>query len=85
MSISPSEVDFIIKGIDNDIRSDGRGRLDYRPLYLETGVLPHANGSARCQLGDGTDVLVGVKAETMNLDLTSTDQNLGRIEIDVEW
>ncbi|CAJ0637258.1 2387_t:CDS:2 [Entrophospora sp. SA101] len=68
--ISPSENDFILKGVDDNIRADGRGRLDYRHVDLETGVIPQASGSARCRLGVGTDVLVGVKIE------------IGAIEID---
>ncbi|CAJ0744972.1 22791_t:CDS:2 [Entrophospora sp. SA101] len=68
--ISPSEIDFIFKGVDDNIRADGRGRLDYRQVSLETGVISQASGSARCKLGEGTDVLVGVKIE------------IGAIEID---
>ncbi|CAJ0829365.1 9274_t:CDS:2, partial [Entrophospora sp. SA101] len=57
-------------GVDDNIRADGRGRLDYRQVSLETGVISQASGSARCKLGEGTDVLVGVKIE------------IGAIEID---
>ncbi|KAJ9064330.1 hypothetical protein DSO57_1031899 [Entomophthora muscae] len=84
MSISPSETDFIIKGIDADMRLDGRGRLDYRPIYIETGLLPHASGSARVQLGDGIDVVVGIKAETHQINPTSDNQDSGLIFVDVE-
>ncbi|KAI6677576.1 hypothetical protein NL676_038372 [Syzygium grande] len=49
-------------GIAQDLRSDGRKRLTYRPIYVETGVIPQANGSARVRMG-GTDVIASVKAE----------------------
>ncbi|KAI0226077.1 hypothetical protein L0F63_005128, partial [Massospora cicadina] len=84
MSISPSEIDYIVKGVDSDIRLDGRRRLDYRPIYVETGLLPHASGSARVQLGDGTDVVVGIKAETYQINPTSEHQNSGFVVVDVE-
>lgn len=44
------------------MRVDGRGRLDYRYLTVECGLLPQANGSARISLINGnTDVVAAVK------------------------
>jgi len=60
--ISEGEKSFILHGIQQDVRCDGRSNLDYRPIELETGVVTHASGSARLRLAN-TDVLVGVKAE----------------------
>jgi len=60
--ISEGEKSFILHGIQQAIRCDGRSNLDYRPIQLETGVVTHASGSARLRLAN-TDVLVGVKAE----------------------
>uniref|UniRef100_A0A183BUY3 Ribosomal RNA-processing protein 42 n=1 Tax=Globodera pallida TaxID=36090 RepID=A0A183BUY3_GLOPA len=60
--ISNHEKNFIIDGVQEGVRNDGRSAKDYRPLSLETGVLVGSNGSARLQLGD-TDVLVAVKAD----------------------
>ncbi|EGC37720.1 hypothetical protein DICPUDRAFT_29826 [Dictyostelium purpureum] len=74
--ISPSEVTFIQQGVENNIRSDGRNRVDYRNFSLETGEIIHANGSARVKLSD-TEVLVGVKAEITHIqpkELTNTLQ-----------
>lgn len=31
---------FIQGGIAQDLRTDGRKRLTYRPIYVETGVIP---------------------------------------------
>lgn len=47
LSLSPGEIEFITEGIAEGIRVDGRGRLDYRPFGLETGIISQANGSAR--------------------------------------
>ncbi|KAK3824623.1 MAG: ribosomal protein S5 domain 2-type protein [Benniella sp.] len=61
--ISPAERDYILKGIECNIRVDGRQRQDYREVTLETGVVSQASGSARVRIAGGTDVLVSVKAE----------------------
>ncbi|XP_048135537.1 exosome complex component RRP42-like isoform X2 [Rhodamnia argentea] len=60
--LSLGEKLFIQGGIAQDLRSDGRKRLTYRPIYVETGIIPQANGSARVRMG-GTDVIASVKAE----------------------
>nr|ACO15069.1 Exosome complex exonuclease RRP42 [Caligus clemensi] len=57
-----AEKNFILEGVKENIRVDGRQRKDVRPMILETDIITHANGSARVQLSN-TDVLVGVKAE----------------------
>eukprot|EP01126_Amoeba_proteus_P055967 TRINITY_DN697_c0_g1_i5.p1 TRINITY_DN697_c0_g1~~TRINITY_DN697_c0_g1_i5.p1 ORF type:complete len:289 (+),score=73.39 TRINITY_DN697_c0_g1_i5:86-952(+) len=81
LQLSPGEIEFIVDGIKQDIRADGRARLDYRPLCLETGIVTQANGSARVVLS-GTDVMVGVKVE---LEEPSEEKpNQGRVEVAVE-
>ncbi|KAI8008134.1 Exosome complex exonuclease RRP42 [Camellia lanceoleosa] len=62
VGLSIGEQHFIQGGIAQDLRSDGRKRLTYRPISIETGVIPQANGSARVKLG-ATDVIASVKAE----------------------
>ncbi|KAF8410851.1 hypothetical protein HHK36_003388 [Tetracentron sinense] len=62
VGLSVGERHFIQGGIAQDLRSDGRKRLNYRPISVETGVIPHANGSARVRIG-ATDVIASVKAE----------------------
>ncbi|KAF5746167.1 exosome complex component RRP42 [Tripterygium wilfordii] len=62
VGLSVGEKRFIQGGIAQDLRSDGRKRLTYRPIYVETGVIPQANGSARVKMG-ATDVIACVKAE----------------------
>ncbi|KAF9369008.1 Exosome complex component RRP42, partial [Mortierella sp. AD011] len=61
--ISPAERDYILKGIECNIRADGRQRPDYREVTIETGVVSQTSGSARVRIAGGTDVLVSVKAE----------------------
>ncbi|KAF9934795.1 Exosome complex component RRP42 [Linnemannia zychae] len=61
--ISPAERDYILKGIECNIRADGRQRPDYREVILETGVISQTSGSARVRIAGGTDVLVSVKAD----------------------
>ncbi|XP_042499482.1 putative exosome complex exonuclease RRP42 isoform X2 [Macadamia integrifolia] len=53
---------FIQGAIAQDLHTDGRKRLVYRPISVETGVIPQANGSARVRTGT-TDVIASVKAE----------------------
>lgn len=60
--ISDAEKTFILHGVEDDLRCDGRTRCDYRPMEIETGIVTHANGSCRLRLAN-TDVLVAVKAE----------------------
>lgn len=62
VGLSVREKHFIKGGIEQDLRTDGRKRYTYRPIYVETGVIPQANGSARVKLG-ATDVIASVKAE----------------------
>ncbi|XP_010262414.1 PREDICTED: exosome complex component RRP42 [Nelumbo nucifera] len=62
VGLSIGEKHFIQGGIAQDIRTDGRKRLTYRPISVETGVIPQANGSARVRMG-ATDVIASVKAE----------------------
>ncbi len=45
------------------LRPDGRAPNQFRPLVAETGILPGTNGSVRICFADGTEAIVGVKAE----------------------
>lgn len=58
--ISPGEKSFIIDGFLQNLRSDGRGCEDFRPIALDVGVILTANGSAMCRIG-GTVVIAAVK------------------------
>uniref|UniRef100_A0A2H6NDU9 Exosome component 7 n=1 Tax=Micrurus carvalhoi TaxID=3147026 RepID=A0A2H6NDU9_9SAUR len=60
--LSEAEKVYIMHGVQEDLRVDGRGCEDYRCTEVETDVISNTNGSARVKLGH-TDILVGVKAE----------------------
>ncbi|XP_073280572.1 uncharacterized protein [Primulina huaijiensis] len=60
--LSLGEKNFIKGGIAQDLRTDGRKRLAYRHINVETGVIPQASGSARVMIG-ATIVIASVKAE----------------------
>lgn len=62
MAFCEAEKTFILHGVVENFRIDGRGREDYRPMELETDIVTHAFGSARLRLAN-TDVLVAVKIE----------------------
>jgi exosome complex RNA-binding protein Rrp42 (RNase PH superfamily) len=61
---SAGEASYCVLGIENDVRLDGRGCLDTRPMELELSVIAQAAGSARLRMG-GTDVIVGVKVSCL--------------------
>ncbi|RDA86490.1 hypothetical protein CP532_3614 [Ophiocordyceps camponoti-leonardi (nom. inval.)] len=73
---SPAELAYLHKSLSQrpPIRPDGRTATQFRPLTAETGILPGCNGSARVCFSDGTEAIVGVKAE---IERTIDDGNGG--------
>ncbi|OHF00355.1 3' exoribonuclease family protein, partial [Colletotrichum orchidophilum] len=63
--LSPAELAYLHStlSLTPPIRPDGRKSNQFRPLTAETGILPGTNGSARICFSDGTEAIVGVKAE----------------------
>ncbi|KAI0837310.1 ribosomal protein S5 domain 2-type protein [Hypoxylon sp. FL0890] len=63
--LSPAELSYLHSALllNPPVRPDGRTATQFRPLTAETGVLPGTNGSARVCFADGTEAIVGVKAE----------------------
>ncbi|KXT12495.1 hypothetical protein AC579_7347 [Pseudocercospora musae] len=63
--LSPAELSYLHTSLSQDppIRPDGRAPAQFRPLIAETDILPSTNGSARICFADGTEAVVGVKAE----------------------
>ncbi|MDP2717679.1 MAG: hypothetical protein Q8P02_02965, partial [Candidatus Micrarchaeota archaeon] len=45
-------------------REDGRGPMDYRPIHLEKGFAPNADGSCLAHIGN-SKVLCGIKFDVM--------------------
>uniref|UniRef100_A0A7C9CGI3 Ribosomal RNA-processing protein 42 n=1 Tax=Opuntia streptacantha TaxID=393608 RepID=A0A7C9CGI3_OPUST len=81
VGLSIGEKNFIRGGIAQDLRCDGRKRLSYRPIGVETGVIPQANGSARVRIG-GTDVIASVKAELGRPTPSQPDR--GKVSINID-
>lgn len=63
--LSPAELSYLHTSLSltPPIRPDGRAPTQFRPLIAETDILPGTNGSARICFADGTEAIVGVKAE----------------------
>ncbi|KAK3672546.1 Exosome complex component rrp42 [Recurvomyces mirabilis] len=63
--LSPAELSYLHTSLSQHppIRPDARSPTAFRPLIAETDILPAANGSARICFADGTEAIVGVKAE----------------------
>ncbi|OAA68796.1 3 exoribonuclease family protein [Niveomyces insectorum RCEF 264] len=63
--LSPAELAYLHTSLAQTppIRPDGRTATQFRTLRAETGLLPGANGSARVFFADGTEAIVGVKAQ----------------------
>lgn len=64
-TLSPAELSYLHTSLSNtpSIRPDLRSPTEFRPLRAETDLLPTCNGSAHVSLTDGSEALVGVKAE----------------------
>lgn len=64
--LSPAELAYLHASLSlhpAPLRPDGRAPTQFRPLSAETDILPGTNGSARICFADGTEAIVGVKAE----------------------
>jgi exosome complex component RRP42 len=92
-SVSKSEKSYIQSSLHapQALRVDGRSLKDYRTVFLETGIAPLANGSARVNLGKnthegggGTEVIAAVKLEVEDVE-TGDGVDGGRIVCTVLW
>ncbi|KAJ4750089.1 Exosome complex component RRP42 [Rhynchospora pubera] len=68
-------------GIEQNLRADGRTRNQFRPISVETGIIPQANGSARVRLG-ATEVIASIKAELGKPSVLHPDK--GKVSIFVD-
>ncbi|KAJ5662239.1 uncharacterized protein N7477_009855 [Penicillium maclennaniae] len=72
--LSPAELSYLYTSLSlpgSPIRPDGRSPTQFRPLTAETNILPGTNGSARIGFADGTQAIVGVKAEVERTTLSA--------------
>ncbi|KAH7407583.1 ribosomal protein S5 domain 2-type protein [Cadophora sp. MPI-SDFR-AT-0126] len=63
--LSPAELSYLHTSLSLSppIRPDSRTPSQFRPLIAESNILPGTNGSARICFADGTEAIVGIKAE----------------------
>ncbi|KAI8631038.1 hypothetical protein F5Y19DRAFT_474162 [Xylariaceae sp. FL1651] len=78
--LSPAELAYLHStlSLTPPLRPDGRTAAQFRPLTAETGILPGTNGSARVCFADGTEAVVGAKAEvekSVSTTILNDDQN----------
>jgi len=78
--ISDSESQFIIEGVNSDVRSDGRNCNDFRTIEIERDVIQTTNGSTRIRIGS-TEILVGVKAELEKPELKTPSQGKSKYKV----
>lgn len=77
-SYSPAELAYLHSSLSATppIRPDARTAAQFRPLTAETDVLPSTNGSAHLSFSDGSEAIVGVKAE---VERTKAVAGLGEV------
>lgn len=63
--LSPAELSYLHTSLSHTppIRPDARTSTQFRPLIAESDILPGTHGSARICFADGTEAIVGIKAE----------------------
>lgn len=76
-TLSPAELAYLHTSLSltPPIRPDARSPTTFRPLVAETSLLPACNGSARLCFADGTEALVGVKAEVEKTPLNGASKS----------
>lgn len=79
--ISEAERRFLLDGVSQGFRNDGRGCFDYRKISFETGPIPSSTGSCRLRAGD-TDLLVCAKCDIAKPRRDTPDQ--GEFQVNVE-
>ncbi|OCF39574.1 hypothetical protein I317_06636 [Kwoniella heveanensis CBS 569] len=88
VTLSPSETNYIITSLSHQTtptRADLRSPLASRPIEISYGVFPHANGSARVNVG-GTEVIAGIKLEVVDVkgkEKQGEESWRSRVEVDV--
>eukprot|EP00923_Selenidium_pygospionis_P012622 GHVN01021477.1.p1 GENE.GHVN01021477.1~~GHVN01021477.1.p1 ORF type:complete len:286 (-),score=62.36 GHVN01021477.1:275-1132(-) len=81
MAISIAERAYLEDGVVQGFRGDGRGSLDCRPLSLDVGLIPSANGSSRV-MSDGADIITCVKCTMGSPPVHSLDEGTVTLNVD---
>jgi len=91
-SFSPAELAYLHTSLSltPPIRPDSRTPTQFRALSAETDILPATNGSAHLSFSDGSEAIVGVKAEVERTlssipHITDEDQNYGPSRGSPSW
>ena len=80
--ISESEIVYLQDGLKQGIRTDGRGCDAFRPLTIDMGIVPTANGSCRVR-SRGCDIFVAIKCD-IGIP-TAAEPDMGIINVSVEF
>jgi len=79
--ISVAEHKFLLDGVAQGMRNDGRGCFDYRRFSFETGPIPSAISSCRLRAGE-TDLIVGVKCDVAKPHPERPDRGVLQIAVE---
>mmetsp|Transcript_11399 Transcript_11399/g.26290 ORF Transcript_11399/g.26290 Transcript_11399/m.26290 type:complete len:284 (-) Transcript_11399:59-910(-) len=79
--VSDSQRQFLLDGIQQGHRCDGRGLFDYRRVTFELDVVPSATSSARLRAGD-TELMITVKCDVVKPGRLRPDA--GNFQVSVE-
>ena len=80
--LSLSEVTYFTDGIKQGIRADGRSCDAVRPLNLELGVVPTANGSCRVR-SPGCDIFVAIKCDISRPSHTKPAEGIVNVSVEL--
>lgn len=79
--ISESQRQFLLDGVQQNLRSDGRGPFDYRRVIFELNAIPTSTSSCRLRAGE-TEVLVALKCDLVKPRWTQADA--GQVQVTVD-
>lgn len=74
-------IKYLRNHLENNVRSDGRNLMEFRPTIINKNCISHAEGSALVKIGN-TTVICGIKAELS--EPNNADPNIGFIIPNIE-
>ena len=85
-SFSPAELAYLHTSLSQNppIRLDSRSATSFRPLNAETDVLPSTNGSAHLNFSDGSEAIVGIKAEVERTSHVAREIQIYKDAMDID-
>jgi len=82
-TVSDAEIAYVSSGCQSKVRYDGRGLSDSRSISVENNIFPHLNGSSRVKISDSIDVICSVKLEIAEPNMTTPDEGVLEIHVDI--